>query len=107
MHSYSLLAGRSDGCVSEVRHSLVLELPRQARGKVEIKLESTYSRWTVQTTKATEGNAFCAHGMYFTKLQEERRAQFKWQLGESQLQLYCLETVLFLQYSHKKKNVFL
>lgn len=90
--------------MSEVRHSLVSQLPQQSRGEVGGKLESTYSRWTVQTTKATEGNAFCAHGRYFTKLQAERRAQFKWELGESQLQLYFLETVLFLQCSHKTQN---
>lgn len=61
----------------------------------------TYSRWTALTTKATEGNAFCAHRRYFTKLQEEKRAEFKWELGK--LQLFCLEAVLSLQYSKKKK----
>lgn len=89
---HSLLAGRSNGCVSEVRHSLVAELPRQARGKVAGrggKLKSTYSRWTLLSTKGTEGDAFCPHARYFTKLQEERRAQFNWELGESAFQLYC------------------
>lgn len=56
----------------------------------------TYSRWTVLTAKATEGNAFCPHGRYFTQLHEEKRAEFKRELGKSQL--CCLETVLSFQY---------
>lgn len=57
------------------------------------KLKSTYSRWTLLSTKGTEGDAFCPHGRYFTKLQEERRAQFNWEIGESAFQLYCSETL--------------
>lgn len=64
--------------------------------KSEGNCRVTYSRWTLLTAKATEGNAFCRHGRYFTQLHGEKRAEFKRELGKSQL--CCLETVLSFQY---------